>query len=71
MSEIEAMLRAAPTTEDGGEFVLFEGRDQFIGQFKTAEETMAYMKEHNLKRPTLCLLPLPDPDITYIYANLS
>jgi len=61
MNDYEVMLRAAPTTEDGGEFVLFEGRDQFIGQFKTAEETAAYVKEHRMKRPTLLTLSMLNP----------
>ena len=58
MNEFEAMLQAAPATENGGEFVLFEGRNQFVGQFKTAEETAVYIKEHNMKRPTLLMLSI-------------
>jgi hypothetical protein len=58
MSEHEEMLRAAPTTEDGGDFVLFEGRDQFVGQFHTAEEMNACIKEKQLKRPTLLMLSI-------------
>ena len=54
--EVKAMLEAAPTTPDGGEFVLFEGKDQFIGQFKTGAEAAACAKEHQLKRPTLLTL---------------
>ena len=60
MNEYEAMLRAAPTTEDGGNFVLFEGKDRFVGQFKTAEETMAHIKEHGITRPFLCMLSMLD-----------
>ena len=56
MNDIEAMLQAAPTTEDGGDFVLFEGREQFVGQFKTAEEGAAYIREHKMNRPTLLTL---------------
>ena len=58
MNDIEAMLQAAPTTEDGGDFILFEGRDQFVGQFKTAEEGAAYIREHNMKRPTVLRLSM-------------
>ena len=58
MNDIEAMLRSAPTTEDGGEFVLFKDNDQFVGQFKTAEETATYIKEHQLKRQFLCMLSI-------------
>ena len=58
MDEYETMLRAAPTTEDGGEFVLFRDNDQFVGQFKTAEETVSYIKEHGIKRPFLCMLSM-------------
>ena len=62
MNEFEAMLRAAPTTEDGGEFVLFEGsRDEFVGQFMTADETLACIKEKHLKRPTLLMLSMLKP----------
>jgi arginine exporter protein ArgO len=61
MNEVEALLRSAPTTEDGGEFVLFEGRSQFVGQFKTAEETAIYIKEHKMKRPTLLTLSMLNP----------
>ena len=58
MDEYETMLRTAPTTEDGGDFVLFEGRDQFVGQFKTAEEGAAYIREHKMNRPTLLRLSM-------------
>ena len=61
MDEYETMLRTAPTTEDGGDFVLFEGREQFVGQFKTAEEGAAYIREHNMKRPTLLTLSMLNP----------
>ena len=61
MNDIEAMLRSAPTTENGGDFVLFEGRDQFVGQFKTAEEGAAYIREHNIKRPTVLTLSMLNP----------
>jgi hypothetical protein len=54
----EALLRAAPTTEDGGEFVLFESWKEFLGQFKTVEETSAYIREHKVKRPTLLTLSM-------------
>ena len=64
MSEHEEMLRAAPTTEDGGEFVLFEaGSDRFLGQFHTAEETATYIKENNVKRPALLFLSMLKPHI--------
>ena len=68
MSDIEELLDAAPTTEDGGEFVLFEGRNKFIGQFRTAEETMAYIKEHKLKRPLLCTMSMLNPK-SYAYLD--
>ena len=68
MHEFEALLRAAPTTEDGGEFVLFEGRKQFVGQFKTAEETAVYIKEHKMKRPTLLTLSMLNPK-SYAYLD--
>jgi len=58
---IEEMLRTAPTTEDGGEFVLFESWNQFLGQFKTTEETAAYIKAHKVKRPTLLTLSMLNP----------
>src|SRR5215469_12458499 len=57
-AEIEEMLRSAPTTEDGGDLVLFEGRKQFVGQFKTGEELAACIKERNLKRPFLCMMSM-------------
>jgi len=63
MSEHEEMLRAAPTTEDGGDLVLFEGRDQFVGQFKTGEEMAACIKEKQLKRPTILTLSMLKPHI--------
>ena len=67
MNEFEAMLRAAPTTDDGGEFVLFEGRNQFVGQFKTAEEMAIYIKRHKMKRPTLLMLSILNPEpYTYV-----
>ena len=68
MSEFEALLRAAPTTTDGGEFVLFEGRSRFVGQFKTAEETAAYIKDHKMKRPTLLTLSMLNPK-SYTYLD--
>ena len=49
VNEYEAMLRAAPTTADGGNFVLFEGKNQFIGQFKITEDTANHIKESNTK----------------------
>ena len=61
MNDIEAMLQAAPTTEDGGDFILFEGREQFVGQFKTAEETATYIREHKMNRPTLLTLSMLNP----------
>ncbi|MDR0328679.1 MAG: hypothetical protein LBI05_10330 [Planctomycetaceae bacterium] len=68
MNEFEVLLREAPTTEDGGEFVLFEGRSHFVGQFKTAEETAAYVKEHKMKRPTLLTLSMLNPK-SYAYLD--
>ena len=61
MDEYETMLRTAPTTEDGGDFVLFEGREQFVGQFKTAEAMATYIKEHKMSRPTLLTLSMLNP----------
>ena len=49
------MLRSAPTTEDGGDLVLFD-KDQFVGQFHTGEEVATCIKERNVKRPTLLTL---------------
>jgi hypothetical protein len=68
MSEFEVLLREAPTTADGGEFVLFEGRNQFVGQFRTAEETATYIKDHNMKRPTLLTLSMLNPK-SYAYLD--
>jgi len=58
MDEIKLMLKSAPITEDGGDFVLFEGKRQFIGQFKTAEETAAYIRKNHLTCPTLLTLSM-------------
>lgn len=55
---IETLLKSAPTTEDGGDFVLFDEKYQFVGQFQTPDEAFACIKEHDLNRPFLCPLSL-------------
>ena len=52
----ETMLRSAPTTEDGGDLVLFDDNNQFVGQFHTGEEAAACARERGLKIPRLLTL---------------
>ena len=67
----EALLRSAPTTEDGGDFVVFDEKQQFIGQFKTPEEAFACIEERDLKRPFLGHLSLLNFRMqTYIHGDL-
>ena len=56
--DIMELVKSAPTTEGGGDFVLFDNKDQFVGQFKTSEEAAACAKERSLKCPFLCHLSI-------------